>query len=86
MTPSVDVVSRWFVCSIRDGEIETMKLMDSTLLVHLPKALLEEIKETAKSEGFSAGDFARQSLKRNLAIYAAQREALRFVPKPSLGF
>jgi hypothetical protein len=63
-----------------------MRLMDSTLLIHLPKQLLNEVKEAAKQEGFSAGDFARQSLKRNLSLYAAQREALRQSAKPSLGF
>ena len=63
-----------------------MKLMDSTLLVHLPKSLLQEVKEMAKQEGFSAGDFARQSLKRNLALYAAQHDAIRRIAKPSFGF
>jgi hypothetical protein len=63
-----------------------MRVMDSTLLIHLPKQLLHDVKEAAKQEGFSAGDFTRQSLKRNLSLYAAQREALRQSVKPSLGF
>ena len=63
-----------------------MRLMDKTFLIHLPTDLLADVKRIARANGFSAGDFCRQSLKRNIAAYAAHDELTKRVAMPTLGF
>jgi len=63
-----------------------MRLMDTTFLLHLPTQLLNDVKHIARANGFSAGDFCRQSIKRNLAAYRAHEELTKTAAKPQLGF